>query len=417
MKTVVITGFGALTPVGNTAPDTWAALLAGTSGISPITDDWATELPVRFAGQVDFDLETALGKPVARRMDRCTQLAVLAFQEAWEDAGLAGDDDSPAYDPDRTAVVLGTGVGGIGTTTSQWQTLQDKGVRRVSPFTVPMLMANAPAANIGLRVGAKASVQTAVSACASSNEAIALAADQLRLGRADVAITGGAEACVNPLPLAAFAQMQALSTRNDSPAEASRPWDTDRDGFVLGEGAVILVLETLEHAQARGARIYGTLAGAGMSADSFDIVQPDPSGQGQKSAMLKALADAGLNGADIVHVNAHATSTPAGDMTEATAIRSALGEGANPVVTGTKSQTGHLLGAAGALETFATMMALNTHLVPPTINLDSPEPDLDLDVATTTRELPAGTIAALNNSFGFGGHNICLALTNEHQNR
>jgi 3-oxoacyl-[acyl-carrier-protein] synthase II len=418
MNDVVITGFGALTPVGNSAPDTWAALKTGTNGISMIDAEWAQPLPARFAGQVSVDAEGLLTKPVARRLDRVSQLALLAWQEAWQDAGFALESETPQTDPERTLVAFGTGVGGLQTTVGQWDILREKGVRRVSPFTVPMLMANAPAANIGLKIGARAGVHTAVSACASSNEALSLALDQIRLGRADIAVAGGAEACVHALPMGAFAQMQALSTRNDDPATASRPWDVDRDGFVLGEGAVVLVLETLDHAQARGAKIYGTLAGAGMSADSHDMVQPDPSGHGQTSAMVKALHESGLTPRDIVHVNAHATSTPAGDLTEAQAVRTALGDDTDHVVvTGTKSQTGHLLGAAGALETFATMMALVDRVVPPTINLKNPEPGLPIDVATTPRPLPEGDLAALNNSFGFGGHNICVAVTNQHQNR
>jgi 3-oxoacyl-[acyl-carrier-protein] synthase II len=278
-----------------------------------------------------------------------------------------------------------------------------------------MLMANAPAANVGLMINAKAGVHTPVSACASSNEAISLALDMIRLGRADLVVVGGCEATIHPLPMAAFAQMHALSRRNDDPEGASRPWDRGRDGFVMGEGAAILVIETLEHAKARGAtKIYGTIAGSGVTADSHDMVQPDPSGEGQATAMLKALANSGLSAGDIRHVNAHGTSTPQGDLTEAGSIRTALGEATdNVVVTSTKSMTGHLLGGAGALETIATVLALRDRMVPPTINLEDPEPDMGIDVAANVaRELPAGDLAAVNNSFGFGGHNVAIAVTN-----
>lgn len=417
MTTAVITGFGAVTPVGDDAPSTWRALLAGTSGIAAIEEDWAADLPVRIAGQVKVAPESVLDRVSIRRMDRCSQLAVMALIQAWKDAGYSLGEDH-GIDPQRLGVAIGTGVGGLQTIIAQWDALINKGVRRVSPFTIPMLMSNAPAANIGLRIGAKAGVHAPVSACASSNEAIALGLDQLRLGRADVMVLGGTEAVIHPLPLVAFAQMQAMSTRNDEPTRASRPWDIERDGFVMGEGAVVMVVETLEHATARGAKIYGTLAGAGISADSHDIVQPEPSGEGQQTAMKKAMRDAGLQASDIKHVNAHATSTPAGDMTEAHAIRSALGDAADEcIVTGTKSMTGHLLGGAGALETFAASMALLERKVPPTINLENPEPGLPIDVATTARQLPAGRLAALNNSFGFGGHNVAIALTNDHANR
>jgi 3-oxoacyl-[acyl-carrier-protein] synthase II len=418
MTDIVITGLGAVTPLGNDVPTTWAALLAGTGAPRPIEADWVDKLPVRFAAQVDIDAAAILGRVPARRMDRTTQLAMVALREAWADAGLSLDDPT-GVDPDRIGVVIGTGIGGLHTIISQWDALRDHGVRRVSPLTIPMLMANAPAARIGLALGAHGTVRTTVSACASSNDAIAAGMDELRLGRADLAVVGGTDACVHPLPLAAFAQMQALSTRNDDPARASRPWDADRDGFVLGEGAALLVIETLEHAVARGARIYGTLAGAGLSADSHDMVQPDPTGSGQALAMRRALHDAHLTTVDIVHVNAHATSTSAGDMTEARAIRAALGTDTDhAIVTAIKSQTGHLLGGSGALEAVATVLALRDRVVPPTINLDHPESGLAIDVATSARPLPAkGPLAAVNNSFGFGGHNVAVAITDQHRTR
>ncbi|MCL2316052.1 MAG: beta-ketoacyl-[acyl-carrier-protein] synthase family protein [Actinomycetia bacterium] len=414
MTDIVITGLGAITPLGDDVPSTWRAMLAGASGVRPIEAAWAADLPVRFAAQVVLDAPARLGRVAARRMDKVTQVAMVALHEAWADAGLAAGD---VADPDRTGVVLGTGIAGLETTLAAWDTLREQGTRRVSPLTVPMLMANAPAAQVGLAIGARACVRTAVAACASSNDALAMALDELRLGRADVVVAGGAEACILPFTMASFAQMQALSTRNDEPERASRPFDTERDGFVLGEGAALLVLETLAHATSRGARIYGTLAGAGLSADSHDIVQPDPSGDGQRLALQRAMADAGVSPRDIVHVNAHATSTPAGDMAEARAITAALGgESDHVIVTAPKSQTGHLLGAAGALEALATVLALRDRVVPPTINLDHPEPTLGLDVATTARPLPpAGPLAAVSNSFGFGGHNVTLVFTDQHR--
>lgn len=411
--TVVVTGFGATTPLGGDAPSTWEGLLAGRSGVRTLTEDWAQELPVTIGAPVAVDPARIIDRVEARRLDRSSQLALIAGLEAWADAGFGMGEDNPV-DRDRLGVTCGTGIGGLHTLLGQWDIMKDKGSRRVSPFTIPMLMANGPAANIGLKIGARAGIHTPVSACASSNEAISLAIDMLRLGRADVVMAGGTEAVIHPLPMAAFANMQALSRRNDDPTHASRPWDVNRDGFVLGEGAVLMVLETLEHAKARGARIYGTLAGAGISADSHDMVQPDPLGYGQSLAMTRALAESGVSATDIVHINAHATSTPAGDVTEAGSIRKALGKHADSViVNGTKSMSGHLLGAAGALETFATVMALKERRVPGTINIDEMEPDLGIDVATTVRELPAGDLAALNNSFGFGGHNVAVVVTNE----
>ncbi|MDR0435915.1 MAG: beta-ketoacyl-[acyl-carrier-protein] synthase family protein [Propionibacteriaceae bacterium] len=414
MVTAVITGFGAVTPLGNDAPTTWRNLVAGVSGIRPLNTDWAADIAVRFAGQVTVAVDEKLDRTQARRLDRVSQLSLIAYQEAFRDSGLTVG----GYDPERTAVCFGTGVGGVQSMLTQWEVMRERGPRRVSPFAIPMLMGNAPAAHIGLALSARGAVRTNVSACASSSDALATALDTIRLGRADVVIVGGAEAPLHPFTITGFAQMQALSTRNDDPAGASRPWDITRDGFVMSEGAIVLVVESLSHAQSRDARIYASVAGAGVTADSYDLVQPDPSGRGQIQAMRLAIADAELTPADIVHVNAHATSTPAGDMVEAAAIRGALGNAADQVVvTGTKSMTGHLLGAAGALETFATAMALHTRTVPPTINLATPEPGLDIDVAITGRTLPSGPLAALNNSFGFGGHNTAIVLTDQHATR
>jgi 3-oxoacyl-[acyl-carrier-protein] synthase II len=411
MTEIVITGLGATTPLGGDLASTWAGLLAGRSGVRRITEDWAEELPVKIAAYVKVDPSEIIDRVKARRLDRSTQLALIAAREAWEDAGFIweGEDQVDAL---RLSVSLASGIGGLHSLLNNWDNQRDKGYRRVSPFTIPMLMANAPAANVGLAVHAKAGVHTPVSACASSNEAISLALDQLRLGRSDIAVVGGTEATIHPLPIAAFGQMQALSRRNDDPEGASRPWDRGRDGFVMGEGSAIMILETLEHAKARGAKIYGTIAGSGITADSHDIVQPDPTGEGQSGAMVKALADARLTPADIIHVNAHGTSTPQGDVTEAGSIRTALGDDTDHVVvTSTKSMTGHLLGGAGALETIATLLALRDRMVPPTINLEDPEPDLGIDIAANVaRALPAGDLAAINNSFGFGGHYVALAL-------
>jgi 3-oxoacyl-[acyl-carrier-protein] synthase II len=413
MTEIVITGLGATTPLGGDLASTWAGLLAGRSGVRRITEEWAEELPVKIAAYVKVDPSEIIDRVKARRLDRSTQLALIAAREAWEDAGFTWEAEDEV-DPQRLSVSLASGIGGLHSLLNNWDNQRDKGYRRVSPFTIPMLMANAPAANVGLAVHAKAGVHTPVSACASSNEAISLALDQLRLGRADMAVVGGTEATIHPLPIAAFGQMQALSRRNDDPEGASRPWDRGRDGFVMGEGSAIMILETLEHALARGAKIYGTIAGSGITADSHDIVQPDPTGEGQSGAMIKALVDAKLSAADIIHINAHGTSTPQGDITEAGSIRTALGDDADHVVvTSTKSMTGHLLGGAGALETIATLLALRDRMVPPTINLEDPEPNLGIDIAANVaRPLPAGDLAAINNSFGFGGHNVAIAVTN-----
>ncbi|MDR1237553.1 MAG: beta-ketoacyl-[acyl-carrier-protein] synthase II [Propionibacteriaceae bacterium] len=417
MTTVVITGIGATTPLGGDAASTWAAMLAGQSGVSLIAEDWAADLPVRIAGQLKVDPAERIDRVRARRLDRSTQLALIAAEEAWTDAGLTWE-GSGEVDPERLLVSVASGIGGLHSLLDNWDVQKERGPRRVSPFTIPMLMANAPAANVGLAVGAKAGVHTPVSACASSNEAISLALDRLQLGRCDIAVVGGTESTIHPLPIAAFAQMQALSKRNDEPERASRPWDRGRDGFVLAEGSAVLIVETLEHARARGARVYGTLAGSGITSDSHDIVQPEPSGEGQAQAVVKALADAGLSPVDINHVNAHGTSTPQGDLTEAHSIRAALGRAADSVVvTSTKSMTGHLLGGAGSLETLACVLALRDRQVPPTINLEDPEPDLPIDVAATVRELPGGDLAAVNNSFGFGGHNVAVVVTNANVSR
>jgi len=408
-KTVVVTGLGTTSPVGGDVAATWASLLAGRSGVRALTEPWAEELPVRIAGRVAVDPSEVMPRVEARRLDRTAQFAVIAAREAWQDAG----GDAVGTDPERIGVVVGSGIGGVLTLLSNYDLLKEKGPRLVSPLAIPMLMPNRPAAAIGLEINAKAGVHTPVSACASGAEAIAYGLDMIRSGRADVVVAGGTEAAIHPLPMSAFANMMALSKRNDEPERASRPYDKGRDGFVLGEGAAVIVLESEEHATKRGARIYCELAGAGLTADSHDIVQPDPSGKGARRAIQAALADADMAPEEVVHINAHATSTPQGDVAEATAIREALGPAAaaNVAVSGTKSMTGHLLGAAGSLEAIATILALYEHTAPPTINLDDPDDEVGLDVVTgEPRRLPDGPIAGLDNSFGFGGHNVCLAF-------
>ena len=404
---VVVTGLGTTSPVGGDVPSTWAALLAGQSGVRPLTEDWAEQLPVKIAARVAVEPTEVLERVKARRLDRTAQFGLVAAMEAWADSGL----DQGGVEPERLGVAMATGIGGVQTLLDQHTILETKGPRRVSPMSVPMLMPNAAAANISLLVGARGAVATPVSACASGNEGIALAIDQIRLGRADVVLAGGTEAAIHPLPMAAFAQMMALSKNDADPTTVSRPWDTARDGFVLGEGASVLVLESEEHAKARGATIYAEVLGAGITADAHDIAQPDPSGQGGSRAMTIALRESGIEPSDIVHINAHATSTPLGDIAEGLMIHAVLGAAADRVVvTSTKSMTGHLLGGAGALESIATILALRDRVVPPTINLDNQDPKVDLDIATKPRDLPQGDIAAMNNSFGFGGANVAVAF-------
>lgn len=401
---VVVTGLGATTPLGGDVASTWDAMLAGRSGVGPLTQEWAGQLPVRIAAQLAVDPAEVIDRVKLRRLDRSEAIALIAAREAWSDAGLTDE----GLDTERLAVSVGSGIGGAQTLLAQDDILEASGPRRVSPHTVPMLMPNGPAAWVGLEFGARAGVHSVASACATGAEAIALGLDMIRAGRADVVLAGGTEAVIHPLPIAGFASMRAMSTRNDDPTRASRPWDKARDGFVLGEGAGVLVLERADHAAARGARVYARLAGAGVTSDGFDIVQPHPEGEGAVRAINKALADSGVARTDITHVNAHATSTPVGDMLEIGALRAALGD--HPVLTATKSMSGHLLGAAGALESIATILAIRDSIVPPTINLDDPDNDLDLDVAAHKArhmDIPA----ALNNAFGFGGHNVALIFT------
>jgi 3-oxoacyl-[acyl-carrier-protein] synthase II len=404
--TIVVTGLGATTPVGGDVASTWKGLLAGRSGARTLDTPWRDELPVHFAATAEVDPAEVLDRVELRRLDRTQQFALIAAREAWADAG------TPDVDPERLGVVVASGIGGATTLLTSWDTYKTKGPRAVSPYTITMLMPNGSAAVVGLELKARAGVHTPVSACASGAEAIGYGMDMIRSGRADVVVAGGTEACIHALPLAAFAQMKALSTRNDEPTRASRPWDKGRDGFVFGEGAGIVVLESAERAAARGAKIYAIAGGTGITSDAYHLAAPDPEGRGATRAMRMALEAAGLQPTDIVHVNAHATSTPSGDLAEAIAIRAVFGEHtASVAVTSTKSMTGHLLGAAGAVESIATILALKDRLVPPTINLDDPDDEIALDIVSgEPRALPAGPIAAMNNSFGFGGHNAALVF-------
>ncbi|MEY5145227.1 MAG: hypothetical protein RL745_596 [Actinomycetota bacterium] len=405
-KAVVVTGLGATTPLGANVGDFWSGLMAGTSGIRLLDERFAAyELPVTFGATIAVEPAEMLDRIEARKLDRSEQFALIAAREAWADAG------SPDVDPDRLASVVSSGIGGVHALLDSYDTLRERGWNRINPNSVPMLMPNGPAAVVGLEFGARGGVHAPVSACASGAEALAWASMLIRLGKIDIAIVGGCEAAVHPSPMANFAAMRALSTRNDNPQAASRPYDVDRDGFVMGEGAGVLVIESEEHARARGARVYAYVAGSGMTADAHHMAQPDPNGSGAARAMLRAVEDAGVSPADIVHINAHATSTPAGDVAESVAIRAAFGDHADSiVVTATKSMTGHLLGGAGAIESIACVLALHNRIVPPTINLDNQDPDIHLDVATSQRPLAAGTIHAINNSFGFGGHDVAVVF-------
>jgi 3-oxoacyl-[acyl-carrier-protein] synthase II len=401
---VVVTGLGATTPLGGDVPSTWSALLAGRSGVRVLDQPWVAGSPVQIAAPVAVEPTDVLERVRARTLDRSQQFALIAAEEAWADAG------TPVVEPERLAVVIASGIGGVLTLLSAYDALREHGARRVSPHTVPMLMPNGPAAAVGLALGARAGVHAPVSACASGSEAIALALDLLRAGRADVVVCGGTEAAIHELTVTAFNQMRALSVRNDEPEAASRPFDKARDGFVMGEGAGVVVLETREHAQARGARVYAELAGAGLSSDAHHIAAPEPTGAGAARAITLALRDADIEPGAVTHVNAHATSTPLGDVAETLALHTALGDSlAGIPITATKSMTGHLLGAAGAVEAIATVLALHERTVPPIRNLDDVDDEVDLDlVRFDPRPLDGGV--AISNSFGFGGHNVTLAF-------
>jgi 3-oxoacyl-[acyl-carrier-protein] synthase II len=408
-ETVVVTGLGATTPLGGDVASTWAGMLAGRSGVRPLTEPWAQELPVRIAAPAAVDPVEIVGRVLARRMDRCEQLGIVAAREAWAHAG------SPEVDPERLGVAVTSGIGGIGSTLAAYDTLKEKGWQRISPYTVPMLMPNGAAGWISMEIGARAGAHALVSACASGAEAIGYGIDMIRSGRADVVLAGGTEAAILALNIGAFAVMRAMSTRNDDPERASRPFDKARDGFVLGEGAGMLVLESASHARQRGAMVYAIAAGAGYSSDAYHIAHPAPDGAGVAAAIGRALADARVDPEQVVHVNAHATSTPEGDALEAQALVKALGSAMDGVVvTSTKSMTGHLLGGAGAIESVAAILALREQVAPPTINLDDLDENVPVDVATEPRPLSkrgSEPMAVLNNAFGFGGHNVSLVFT------
>jgi 3-oxoacyl-[acyl-carrier-protein] synthase II len=406
-KKVVVTGIGATTPLGGDSKSTWANLLAGKSGISTLEQEWVAkhELPVTFAGQAKTPATEVLTLQEAKRLDPSSQFALIAAREAWADAG------SPEVAPERLAVDYATGIGGVWTLLDAYDVLKERGPRRVLPMTVPMLMPNGPAAAIGMDISARAGVRTAVSACASGTEAIANAFNRIRNGEVDVVVAGGSEAAIHPLPIAAFAAMQALSKRNASPEQASRPYDIDRDGFVMSEGGGALVLESEEHAIARGAKIYAEVVGASVTSDAYHITAPDPEGSAAARAMIGAIEQSGSKISDVVHINAHATSTPVGDIAEYNALKRVFGDHLPKIaVSATKSSTGHLLGGAGAIEAIFTVLALHERTAPPTINLDNPDPAIELDVVTSPRKLEGSNILAITNSFGFGGHNAVVAF-------
>ncbi|GAA1722359.1 beta-ketoacyl-[acyl-carrier-protein] synthase family protein [Isoptericola hypogeus] len=392
---------GAVTPVGLTADATWAALAGGLGAVTALEDDWARELPVRIAARVDDEFARSLEVRELRRLDRAEQLTLVAGRDAWASAG------APDVDPERLAVAIGTANGGLSTTLTQYDVLHREGHRRVSPHAVTMVMANGPAAWLSIDLGAKAGARGPVSACAAGVEAIGQGRQMIRDGEADVVLCGGVEASIVDLCLSAFARARAMSTRNDEPARASRPFDAGRDGFVMGEGAVVLVLEAEEHARARGATVLGAVDGAALTSDAHDIVGGEPVNQARTVGL--ALRSAGLAASDLGLVHAHATSTPSGDLNEARALRDALGD--PPPVTATKASTGHLLGASGALGAMVALRAMREGVVPPTLNLDEQDPEVDLDVVTALR--PTNARHALVDAFGFGGHSAALVLSRE----
>jgi 3-oxoacyl-[acyl-carrier-protein] synthase II len=409
LRRVVVTGIGATTPLAGNATESWKSLLEGKSGISTLEQEWVArhELPVTFAAQAKVSASEVLTPQEAKRLDPSSQFALISAREAWADAG------EPEVEPERLAVDFATGIGGVWTLLDAYDALNERGPRRVLPMTVPMLMPNGPAAAVGMALGARAGVRTAVSACASGNESIANAFHRIQLGEADVVVAGGAEAAIHPLPIAAFAAMQALSKRNDDPQAASRPYDVGRDGFVMGEGAGALVLEEYESAKARGAKIYCEIVGGSVTSDSYHITAPDPEGSGAARAMLAALEQADAKPEDVEHVNAHATSTPVGDIAEYTALERVFGSHTqNLIVTATKSSTGHLLGGAGAVEAVFTILALREQTSPGTLNLDDQDPAIPLNVPRKPHALSRRDAVAISNSFGFGGHNAVLAFRN-----
>ena len=404
---VVVTGLGLVTPVGNDVESTWSALLAGRSGAAPITKFDASALQVRFACEIkDFDPSQYMDRKEAKRYDAFVQYALAAAHQAVTQAGLEGRFPSP----DRTGVVIGSGIGGMRTFEDQCSIYLTKGPDRVSPFFVPMFIPDIAAGLVSIRYGTKGPNFATVSACASSAHAIGESYTMIRDGKADAMICGGAEAAITGLAIAGFQNMRALSTRNDSPETASRPFDRDRDGFVLGDGAGVVILESLEHAQGRGATILGEVVGYGASGDAYHMTSPAPAGEGAQRAMRAALSDRGIDPETVGYINAHGTSTEQGDVAETEAVKSVFGDHARDLIFGsTKSMTGHLLGAAGALEFAVSLLAVRTGMIPPTINQFTPDPACDLDCAPNHKvERPLDV--AISNSFGFGGHNATIAV-------
>ncbi|ORT59097.1 beta-ketoacyl-[acyl-carrier-protein] synthase family protein [Streptomyces sp. CB03238] len=397
---VAVTGAGAVTPIGTDAESFYRGLLAGRSGIRLLDGPGFEGLPTRLAGTAD--VEGRLDRMTARTIERVQQLALIAAREAWHQAKATD------VAPERLAVVIGTAIGGVQAVPEQFRLVQEHGPQRISPYLMSQLMPNAAAAKVAMDLGARAGAHAPVSSCASGSEAMTMAMDLLRLNRADVVVAGGADSCLHPMTLAGFAQLRALSRRDDDPSAASRPFDRDRDGFVLGEGAGMLVLERAEHAEARGATVLGTLLGAGATSDAYHLMAPDPSGSGAARSIETALRDAGVTAADIGHVNSHGTATPAGDLAESRALNRALGSH-RPAVTATKSCTGHLLGASGAVEAVATVLTLRDGLVPPIRNLERPGDGIDLDLVRTKPRALEHRVA-LSTSFGFGGHNTALVF-------
>ncbi len=406
-RRVVVTGLGCLTPLGNTVADTWCAIKAGKSGIKPIQRFDASNQSVRFGGEcLDFVPTSVLSTKEARRMDRFQQMAYASAMEAVAHSGL----EITPENADRVGVVVGSGIGGLQTLTDQFRVLFDRGPSRISPFLITMMVVDLAPGLISIKLGAKGPNFSPVSACATSAHAIGEAGEIIKRGQADVMIAGGSEAGVVEMGLAGFSSMRALSTRNDDPEHASRPFDAQRDGFVMAEGAGILVLEELEHARARGATIFAELVGYGQTADASHITDPAPGGEGAARAMKQALEQAGMRPEEIQYLNAHGTSTPAGDRAETTAIKTAFGDYARTLlISSTKSMTGHLLGAAGGVEAVFCIMAMQESYVPPTINYEYPDPECDLDYVPNHGRAVA-LEAVMSNSFGFGGHNVSLIL-------
>jgi 3-oxoacyl-[acyl-carrier-protein] synthase II len=409
-KRVVVTGLGALTPIGNTVREYWDGLANGVSGADFITRFDPEKFKTRFACEVkNFDVADHIDRREARRMDPFAHYAMVVAEEAMRDAGI----ETGAFDPDRAGVIWGSGIGGLHTLLEETRKyMEGDGIPRVSPFFIPMMISDIAAGHISIKYGLRGPNFTTVSACASSNNAIMDAFTYIKNGNADMIVTGGSEACVNELAMGGFSSMKALSERNDDPASASRPFDKDRDGFVLGEGAACLILEELDHAIARGAKIYCEVKGGGLSADAYHITAPHPEGLGASNVMKTALKEANLNAADIDYVNVHGTSTPLGDISESKAIQTVFGEHAyNLNISSTKSMTGHLLGAAGAIEALACIMAIHEGIIPPTINHHTADESFDPRLNFTFNKAQKREVnAALSNTFGFGGHNVSVIL-------